>query len=321
MRRFQDKSGRRTAAGNKRYSEDKEKKKLTPEEKKAKRIKYAKMGSAVAVAAIGAYIGYKVYKNKNAILEGADQFDASLGLPRKTKNRSINRDIKRINPGYSTSNSGSTKNCGNCMMAFEMRRRGYDVKAKFNESGLRLNHLGEFFSGLKSESFIQMSPSEKILNSTGKEKGRLVKDLITSNISKQYKGDASGALFFPHDYGSHWINWIKDSSGVHFYDGQDTKYNVDDLFEQYNYFPNQFEAGLTSIRLDDLKVNKSINQMIDAAGGPQINSDFDAFANKGKNFITERSSLDGLNSDQSILDDPNVNKIINKIIDAALKKV
>lgn len=323
VRRFQDKSGRRTAAGKKRYSEGKEKKELTSEEKKAKRIKYAKIGGAVAVAAIGAYVGYKIYKNKNAILERADQeisyqkmvnkmgkknmdyiksedsifnnskpfgknFDTSIGLPRKTKNLSIDEDIKSINPGYSILNKGSTNNCGNCMMAFEMRRRGYDVKARLNEDGMKISHLGEFFTGLKSESFVQMRPSEKILNSTGKEKGKLVKDLITNNISKQYDGNASGALFFPHEYGSHWINWVKDSSGIHFYDGQNPKYNIDDLFQDYKYNPNLFEAGLTSIRLDDLKVNQSINQMIDVAGGPQIKSDFNTFIDKGKNFITKR---------------------------------
>lgn len=324
VRRFQDKSGRRTAAGKKRYEEGNEKKEVTPEERKAKRIKYAKIGGAVAVAAIGAYVGYKLYKNKKAILERADQeiayqkmvqkmgkknmdyirsddsifnnskvfgknFDSSLGLPRKTKSLSIDEDIKSINPGYSRFDSRFNKNCGNCALAFEMRRRGYDVQARGNDVGMKISHLGEFFTGLKSESFIQMNPSDKILNSTGKEKGRLVKDMISSNISKQYKGDASGALFFPHEFGSHWINWVKDSTGIHFYDGQNTKYNVDELFDMYKFHPNEFEAGLTSIRLDDLKVNTSINKMVDVAGGKQIMADFNTFIDKGKNFVTKRS--------------------------------
>lgn len=313
IRRFQNKDGTRTAAGKKREKEQSSDGKLHLTDKQKK---YIKIGAAVAATALATYGAYKIYQNKDNILnEFAYQkmktkmgkknmdfiknnptfnhsktgFDAKLGFSRKTNNLSIEKDIKNINPKYSVFNKEFSNNCGNCMMAFEMRRRGYNVNALGNDRGVKISHLGEFFSGLKGESFIQMTPTDRIMSSSGKEKGRLVKDLISSNISKQYKEDASGALFFPHQYGSHWINWIKDSSGVHFYDGQNPKIKLDDLFSMYKYNPNSWEAGLTSIRLDDLQINSSIHKMVGTGEGPQLMAQFDTFVDRGKNWVSRRS--------------------------------
>lgn len=69
VRRFQDKNGRLTNAGKKRYSDDNEStNKTNTEETKKKGLtdkqkKYIKIGAAVAGTALVAYGGYKLYKS------------------------------------------------------------------------------------------------------------------------------------------------------------------------------------------------------------------------------------------------------------------
>lgn len=296
IRRFQDKNGRLTQAGKKRYSEDDRNDAEETESKKGMRLtdkqkKYIKIGAAAAATALVAYGGYKLYKsgklggvNSNVDIPAAKSF----GLKKKTKLGSIEADLKAVNPHYNAFDPNYSRNCGNCSFAFEMRRRGYDVTALGNPDGMKISHVGQFFSGLKSESFIQMNVTDSIMSSKpNRQRGKEVQDLISSNISKAYDGDARGSLFFPHTYGSHWINWVKEGDSVKFYDGQNPKIDlVNDLFAYYKYHPNNINAGLTSIRLDDLDINPSITQMV-ANVGVKNNAKFDTFIDKGENFVTK----------------------------------
>lgn len=45
-------------------------------------------------------------------------------------NRSIDDNVKNTNPGYNHGGPGYKQNCQRCVVAYEMRRRGYDVIAK-----------------------------------------------------------------------------------------------------------------------------------------------------------------------------------------------
>lgn len=84
IRRFQDKNGRRTAAGKKRYQEESGKSEQTTSDKKARAKKYAKIGAGVAVAALGAYIGYKAYQKYGSRIR--DDVDATLTMRKMKKN-------------------------------------------------------------------------------------------------------------------------------------------------------------------------------------------------------------------------------------------
>lgn len=311
VRHYQDKKGRLTSAGKKRYSDNSKRKKndtIDSNKKKFqltdKQKKYIKIGAAAATTALVAYGAYKLYKNKDVIAMKANigkknvnfikdnldynDLDSTLGFKFKKQKISIQEDVKNINPKYSIFNSKYNMNCGNCSIAFEMRRRGYDVEANPNSLGMKISNLGEFFSGLKSESFIQMDIPNLIQNAKPTtQRGKDIEKLISSNIAKAYEGDASGSLFFPHTYGSHWINWVKEGDKVSFYDGQNPKIDlVNDLFAHYKYNPNTFEANLTSVRLDNLQINPSINKMVKNVGSKNMVMEFNPFLDRGKNFIT-----------------------------------
>lgn len=65
--------------------------------------------------------------------------DKESGFRLKDREYTEDEDMKMINPGYSQdvyfSDKTTTNNCAYCSAAYELRRRGYDVRAKKAESG------------------------------------------------------------------------------------------------------------------------------------------------------------------------------------------
>lgn len=324
VRRFQNKNGTLTSAGKKRYSDDNSSSKDNPEETSSKRKgltdkqkKYLKIGAAVAVTALATYGVYKYSQMKNNqtpsnlkvfkknlgkknldFIKNDESFDwlhagetdPKTGFTFKKSKGTILDDLKAVNPNYDPFfDPKSALNCGNCALAFEARRRGLDVKALGNTGGIKISQMGQFLKGLKSDSFIQMPIYDNsILKLSEEKRGKAIHDFIASNISKQYKDDARGALFFPHTDGSHWINWIKDATGVKFYDAQNPDYDITSiLFSRYKYHPNIFEAQLTSIRLDNLDFTDSISEVITNSSNRFHLNSFNTSIDRGKNFITK----------------------------------
>lgn len=171
VRRFQDKSGRRTSAGEQRYSNGKTKKQLTPEEKKAKRLKYAKIGGAVAVAAIGAYVGYKLYKNKNAIFEKADLEFARQKMVHKMGKKNMDylksKDVKAGNidldiaTGFKKISGGKESPAKAALNACP--KRGTEEM----NNGCVANAIAAFFRSNKGLDVVSKGTGGKMLNSAG----------------------------------------------------------------------------------------------------------------------------------------------------------
>lgn len=66
--------------------------------------------------------------------------DTATGLHLKTKHWTIEEDVKAVNPEFEDydergDNLGITNNCVYCAFAYDMRRRGYDVRAKSRLGG------------------------------------------------------------------------------------------------------------------------------------------------------------------------------------------
>ena len=59
-----------------------------------------------------------------------DDVEAKSNLPVKRKERSKEQDMKACNPMYKDASASSSNNCALCTIAYDMRRRGYDVSAR-----------------------------------------------------------------------------------------------------------------------------------------------------------------------------------------------
>lgn len=146
VRRYQKKDGTRTALGKKRREEESDRSSEEETEETAKKRELTKKQKAalVGAAVVAAYATYKFVDSGSAtrlIAKGKEALKMSESGFKKNENLSRNMDVdelfssvvSRINPDYG--DIGTKMNCRRCTFAYEMSRRGFDVKATRSVSG------------------------------------------------------------------------------------------------------------------------------------------------------------------------------------------
>ena len=111
--------------------------------------------------------------------------DEKTGLYLKSNDTSVLTDAKAVNPDFDVENPNTSRNCGYCSMAYDLRRRGYDVMAGHGSSGMARQDVRAIYSGAirkprygdyaeaisKASGGMSVSDAQKVLNSFSKEKG------------------------------------------------------------------------------------------------------------------------------------------------------
>ena len=134
----------------------------------AKRIKVEKI---VAVTAVLTLTAAAVYIHQRNVKEYTKQLLTSLDnngiksvsdLMKTNKFTSLDlgTDIDMVNPRFGKHNLGYKTNCSNCTVAYEMRRRGYDVEALPLRGGRAITEWQEMF---KKAEIITLAPNERVL--------------------------------------------------------------------------------------------------------------------------------------------------------------
>lgn len=150
VRHYQNNDGSLTSAGKKRYNKgnnrsNTDKSQTDPQKKKKgltdKQKKYIKIGAAAVGTALAVYGTYKIHQ----LYTGSNlKVDPETGFRLLDKTESDRKALNTINPGkirhFSINKSkeiidGSGTNCMLCTNAYEMRRRGYDVRAGLDLEG------------------------------------------------------------------------------------------------------------------------------------------------------------------------------------------
>lgn len=84
------------------------------------------------------------YANKYLKERYNEETDKKTGFKLKSREMTKREDLYRVNPDYGTKNeSGSTNNCVICSLAYEFRRRGYDVRAGKTAHGFDGSKMAE----------------------------------------------------------------------------------------------------------------------------------------------------------------------------------
>lgn len=223
--------------------------------------------------------------------------DVENGLPTKTKMFSKDEDMKAVNPNYGTGKLDYRMNCAYCTIAYDLRRRGYDVEAlpntnigSIDREVFILNAYEDFniYTGMNSVSCELPSDSPE-------DAKNLEQDMI-----KKF-GDGSRGTFFVEweNGGGHAVIWEIEGNKVVIRDSQNgKKYSVFDYMKcakKIEYF-----------RTDNLKPSKRIFEYVQPKGqyGPyNISGDeigklmnhsynqkhftktFDKIVSKGKKFL------------------------------------
>ena len=310
IRRFQDKSGRLTAAGKKRYDDDTSN--GSPEKKSSKTSKEVgdsfiekklgiklsdkqktaiKVGVGVAAVALAAYGGYRLYNSDvgkplrdqvdlflNRFNEGVDretfkrtgkltehakkdlstrEYDSKLRFFKKAREYTPDEDLKAINEGMFRVTQGGSNNCGLCTTAYELRRRGYDVRANFAEQGRSVKTLSEFFKNADIQDDAALANRTKSEWMAAIER-RLLRqgDGARGNFGGQY---AMG--------GGHSIIYEVSKGKVIFRDGQ-----TGETYRSVREAIGNFVPGKSNyFRMDNLEINSdNIHNAVSTFGLPRV---------------------------------------------------
>lgn len=256
VRRYQDKNGRLTAAGKKRYSDDDSKK--SDEEESAKRKgltdkqkKAIKIGAAVVATGLAVYGGYKFHQ----LYTGAgSKIDPATGFRLLDKDLTDDQNMLAVNPGRVRLLSkrknleiidGSSANCMLCTTAYDLRKRGYDVHAGFSTTGFLPDNLfPKIYSDYKG--------TDKIYTFDKPATAKL--DTVSNYVKRQPPGSRGNIMVWWKGYGAggHSMIWENVDGNVVFRDGQ-----TNEVYKDFTKILKNIsdDKPIEMLRTDNLTIN------------------------------------------------------------------
>ena len=228
----------------------------------------------VSSSSIIARIGINTYKLKDEIVEKQEnkktdaEWKEEDGPPKKLKELkkknkllSSDDDVKLVNPNSGM--PGSTQNCVYSAIAYDMRRRGYDVQARQCRNPQNLNsYITKVYSGTiyryvpKTTSNIGIS--KDVQNNAYKNTLKSIR--LANDVHKNKSNTSRGiiAVRWKGTQAGHCFNYEYDNGKITFYDPQvgDTGSLTDAYFSHVD--PN----GTCIYRTDTLKPNDNIGEAV-----------------------------------------------------------
>ena len=145
VRRYQNYDGTRTAAGRERYGSGSQNRKTEtkgllipgmPIVAEAYLVSIAAMTvTALTADGIAKGAAYVREKRSDKRLSNAET-DEATGLKLKSKEMTKEQDMRAVNPARGSGEADNENNCAFCTLAYDLRRRGFDVVAKKDANGV-----------------------------------------------------------------------------------------------------------------------------------------------------------------------------------------
>ena len=168
----------------------------------------------------------------------------SHGIALKKQDLGKDYDLKATNPGWDNKDGFSQTNCPLTSVAYDMRRRGYEVTAKQHLGGLSRNQIASFYKNPKIHSVTSDEKVDNALNLTVGELSKAQGQKLTKAVEKQFKTEPDNtrglACVSWQGGGGHIFAYEKEKGIVKFYDPQSgEKLNVSDYVnrsKEFEYF-------------------------------------------------------------------------------------
>lgn len=239
VRRFQDERGRWTPAGRERYGKGGQPR-VGMDPMTAYILAYTTLATAVVATQ-----AYRVHKDNKRVYPELDEKD----VPRIQNEHSKDDDQYDVNyKAYRKGLPGSNMNCACCSTAYDLRRRGYDVKARLNQFGKTYEKIEKWYVDGKFTKY---------------EKGSDHRDMIRE-IMKQPEGSrgnlcVTSEMGFAHSMAYEVENGemvIRDAQNHTMYRGQN---EIMKFMQDYVIDPSR--SGY--MRTDNLEVNwKTVSEAV-----------------------------------------------------------
>ena len=209
----------------------------------------APLKSGISNIQYGAGLLKSVIKNKQAEdIKAKSKIDKNSGLHLKEKPTSKEYDLKHVNPSYSTPDNGGKANCYACSVAYDMRRRGFEVTATEDRNGANVSTVTSMYKNADPISVIADDPSyipikNGCYNNTG----------LTDAVNRQMRTEPEGSrgiamLVWAGSQGGHVVNYEIENGKANIYDAQSGQ-KVD-----ISYDTNR-ATSFTYFRTDNLEPN------------------------------------------------------------------
>lgn len=95
-----------------------------------------------------------------AVDKKPEEIDYFKNVPKKTTSMSAEEDMNEINENYNASVPATSQNCAYCSMAYDLRRRGYDVEAVEYKSVLTRSDVFSLYGVNPSEVYSKLKDYE-----------------------------------------------------------------------------------------------------------------------------------------------------------------
>ena len=239
-----------TSNASSKTNEDSSKRGLTDKQKKA--LKIAAVTVAAGLAVYGAYKFSKSDTFNRLVEAGKAKIDLETGFKKTNK-----LDIDSINK-LDLTKQGTFMNCGNSTIALELRKRGLDVVAKENPTGMYDVQLGQYFN-LKGNAIQNLSWGDIADSVPLREKSARVKAALETQVKTAFPDGSRGSVLLPLHNGNHFIGWSLDKGKVIYEDAQNPKIDMDALFASVSsrsYLGKKY-GGAQFVRLDNADINAS----------------------------------------------------------------
>lgn len=222
------------------------------------------IGGVTTAALVAAYAAYRIPKVKKM----HENIDPATGLRLKDHYMSAGEDLAAVNAGRRggmfDKSGGYSRNCYLCTTDYELRRRGYDVKARM-AWGKDLNYADKIFKNPEHHTKYNDLLHRTVENYTGIntffETNRVNSIKEFESYASNMGPNARGNLCVLWDsFGAHSIIWENDSAGkLHLLDGQ--------TYHEYKDFAHDFILShaipIDYFRTDNLELN-DINELHNA---------------------------------------------------------
>ena len=213
-------------------------------------------------------------------------YDEQTGFLKINRAESTQDRLRRCNPNYKETDyfTPYNGNCGNSVIANELRSRGLDVEARGNNIGLTASTMYKVFPGSnKKENNIKLKPknipkyneAEMMLDivcgihdvdwaeSEMRKRGTAVQNAFEKQIEKSFPDGSRGAVAITCDGYSHWMSFEVKNGKATITNPQHPGADLNlDVFAYYK------ESGDSrAIRLDGSKTdNKFVKSMVKNRG-------------------------------------------------------
>lgn len=199
------------------------------------------------------------YKYKQAMKRRRDEtVDKNTGLYVKNKSMSADEDAKLVNPSHSDITASSSNNCCLCSVAYDIRRRGYDVMSKQHAKIDLVYDVGV-------DDIKNWYPGAKEIKTSSARNGTEICNKTINNLSKQPDGSRGCLLTSWSDCGGgHVVAYEKNNGSLTIRDAQcgESYKNV----KTYKDLPSIYTDvdEMSFVRLDHITPNwKKVKEAIE----------------------------------------------------------